>query len=94
MSSDIYPSCLSRNLVRTGAFGYHENSTPSLLFAIAEGAVEAGASGFVPAMTFVTYPDFGAKPGVRPQAVNFGQSHLPMLAISLGQRPDTGSHPL
>ncbi|MBB4566726.1 hypothetical protein GGE67_001987 [Rhizobium leucaenae] len=26
MSSDFYPACVSRNLVRAGTFGYHENA--------------------------------------------------------------------
>ncbi|MBB4103680.1 hypothetical protein [Allorhizobium borbori] len=94
MSSDIYPSSLSRNLVRAGAYGYRENAVLGLFLTEVEGAGEEAGLGFASATTFVTYPDFGTMPTVRPTAVNFGRNHLSMQAVSLGQRTAVGPHPL
>ena len=94
MSSDIYPSSLSRNLVRAGAYGYRENAGLGLYSTAAEGGVDEEGQSFAAATTFVTYTDCGTKPAVRPRAINFGQNHLSMLAVSLGQRPAIAPHPL
>ena len=56
MSSNIYPPCVSRNLVQTGSFGYRENTT---LHLAADTVIPAGARINPSLVNFTVFPDFG-----------------------------------
>ncbi|NEI72865.1 hypothetical protein GR212_25210 [Rhizobium lusitanum] len=56
MSSNIYPPCVSRNLVQTGSFGYRENTTLRLAV---DTAIPAGARINPSMVNFTVFPDFG-----------------------------------
>ncbi|QWW66178.1 hypothetical protein [Rhizobium sp. WYJ-E13] len=109
MSSDFYPPSLSRNLIRTGAFGYRENVALGIL----DRAEAAGRQGdrFEAAESFVAFPNFSHGPetgrrtstlrihslGHSPeqsQAQPQGQSRLSTLAASLDEHSGIGRQPL
>lgn len=61
MSSDFYPSSLSRNLVRTGMLGYRENLALCALLMVDRPTQEPGFRNAGPEMDFAVFPDFSGK---------------------------------
>ncbi|MCX8999608.1 hypothetical protein NOF55_21105 [Rhizobiaceae bacterium BDR2-2] len=94
MSSDFYPSSLSRNLVRTGAFGYRENAALHLLLSAAEDVARNAGHDRGSTVNFVAFPDFDRKAKTGPKVVSFGRTHLRTLALSRGKHPFTGPLPV
>lgn len=96
MSSDFYPSSLSRNLIRTGAFGYRENVALGILNRAEDAAVQQDQR-LEDASNFVAFPDFsrGPEAGHGTNALrihSLGQLRLSTLAASLDER--SGIEPL
>ena len=106
MSSDFYPPSLSRNLIRTGAFGYRENVALGILDR-AEAAAGRQGDRFEAVESFVAFPNFSRGPEtgrgtttlrihslghspVQPQ----GQSRPSTLAASLDEHSGIGPQPL
>lgn len=99
MSSDFYPSSLSRNLIRTGAFGYRENVVLGILIRAEKAAAGQKDQRLDAACGFAAFPDFG-KGSDTAQGTSFvyvhslGQPRLSTLAASLDERSITGPLPL
>lgn len=90
MSSDFYPSSLSRNLIRTGAFGYRENVALGILNRAEDAASGRQDQRFEAAVSFVAFPDFsrGPETGQGTNALrihSLGQLRLATLAASLDE---------
>lgn len=99
MSSDFYPSSLSRNLIRTGAFGYRENVVLGILNRAEKAAARQQDERLDAAVGFAAFPDFGRRSdtaeGTKLVYVHsLGQSRLSTLAASLDERSITGPLPL
>ena len=56
MSSNEYSACVSRNLVRTSAFGYRDHADLCMLL---ETAVGRGAERKLPLASMTVFPNFG-----------------------------------
>jgi hypothetical protein len=102
MSSDFYPSSLSRNLIRTGAFGYRENVALGILNRAEDAAVQQDQR-FEDTSNFLAFPDFshGSETGHGTNALRIhyprqsqGQLRLSTLAASLDERSGIGPLPL
>ena len=98
MSSDFYPSSLSRNLIRTGAFAYRENVALGILDCATDTARNPGnlseAIG-----SFVAFPDFSGEAQTRRgthrrRVYAAGQLPLSTLAAFLDERSGPGPRPL
>lgn len=107
MSSDFYPSSLSRNLIRTGAFAYRENVALGILNRAEDAAGGQQSDRFESASSFVAFPDFSRGPhtGRGTNALRIhsprhsprqsqGQSRLSTSAASQDERPGIGPLPL
>ena len=72
MSSNEYPACVSRNLVRTSAFGYRDHAN---LCALLETTVGQDAQRRLSLASMTMFPDFGTVCKIRmstvPQSVTF-----------------------
>ena len=98
MSSDFYPSSLSRNLIRTGAFAYRENVALGILNR-AEDAARQQCDRFAAVGSFAAFPDFSRGPqagrGTNARPVHsLGQLRLSTLAASLDKRSGIGPLPI
>ncbi|MCJ7997951.1 hypothetical protein J5N58_25520 [Rhizobium cremeum] len=58
MSSDFYPACLARNLVRAGTFGYRENVD---LCSVPDNANRTDGQRNLPTVNFVAFPNFSGR---------------------------------
>lgn len=58
MSSDFYPACLARNLVRAGTFGYRENAD---LRSRPDDANRTDSRHNLPTVNFVAFPNFSRR---------------------------------
>jgi hypothetical protein len=99
MSSDFYPSSLSRNLIRTGAFGYRENVALGILNRAEDAAARQRDQRFEAIGNFVAFPDFSRGPqagrGTNARRIHsLGQLHVSTLAASLDKRSGIGPLPL
>lgn len=97
MSSDFYPSSLSRNLIRTGAFAYRENVALGILNRAEDVAARQQRDSFEAVGSFVAFPDFSRGPqagrGTNTRRIHsLGKLRLSTLAASLDKR--SGIEPL
>lgn len=103
MSSNLYPASLSRNLVRTGAFGYRENVALGLL-AIAETLSGDEGQRLDAVGSFLAFPDFSRRGDVSSglsemtsgdmRARSLGRPRLSPSAASLDKHSLIGPLPL
>lgn len=94
MSSDFYHASLSRNLIRTGAFGYRENAGPHILLNIADEVALLADDGRASLKDFTAFPDFGRKGQAGSPAISLGRQRLAVLAASLANRTVSGPLPV
>jgi hypothetical protein len=89
MSSDSYPSNLSRNLVRTGTLGYRENLALCALLMVDRPTPGPGFRHAGPEMDFAVFPDFSGK-AVGRLALSARRAGTYVLADSL-EEPFSGT---